>query len=395
MPRAEQQQPLLAAQQRRPDSYLFPRWWFVVMALPNILPGLVGTAFGSIVWPLAVAKLAGFQDKALVFALCAQVGVVMSWSAPFIGVWSDKTPPWIARRFGRRRPFIFVGGLSFWLGNLLNYIAIRGLSEPSPVLLGVGLVTMNLGGCISGPAFNAIVPETVPLPQRGLSITVQAWLTYICALLGNGVGWMLGEQTFPWLTDDLIWRANIAMVGLQVPLQLIACNGTAGWWRPEHSATELQPAPPPTRDAATATVGESGCGRSMVAAVREFIGSFRYPTYRWYWVFCAINTLANIIDTSFTFFWLQDCFTEFRFFGVSVATNVKSAVALQGMVISFLPIFTISLLQPQKWRERHGGRQVMLWSTALLYFVRPFSFVIWQGEFTLVLLWTIFQVQIQ
>jgi MFS family permease len=250
MPRAEQQlqqQPLSAApRRRRPDSYRFPRWWFVVMALPNILPGLVGTAFGSIVWPLAVAKLAGFQDKALVFALCAQVGVVMSWSAPFIGVASDRTPPWIATRFGRRRPFILAGGLCFWFGNLVNYIAIRGLSSPSPVLLGVGLVTMNLGGCISGPAFNAIVPETVPLAQRGLSITVQTWLVYICALLGNGVGWMLGEQTFPWLTDDVIWRANVAMVGVQVPLQLIACNGTHGWWQPEHTtAAEPKSSPPP------------------------------------------------------------------------------------------------------------------------------------------------------
>ena len=62
---------------RRPEGYLFPNWWFVCMAAPSILPGIFSTAFQSIVWPVAVANMAGFSDKAFVFAACGQVAMVM------------------------------------------------------------------------------------------------------------------------------------------------------------------------------------------------------------------------------------------------------------------------------------------------------------------------------
>ena len=373
-----------APSRRRPDNYRFPTWWFVVLSLPYFMPMLIGTAFVTVVWPVAIGRMAGYRDKALMYAAVGQVGNVLGWTSPFIGALSDRTPPWIARRFGRRRPFVAAGGACHLLGDILVYVAVSWLDEPSLLLLGVALVLKNIGLIIEGAAFSAIIPETVPLEQRGLSITIMSWLVAVFALAGSGIAWILGEGIFPWISTESIWRGNIFMVGLNVPLQLIACNGEAGWWKPEHTSVVMEP------PAAVGEPAERCCG--LVAAVRDFIGSFRLsPTYRNYWIFLAVNSFASMIDTSFTFFWLQDCFTEFRFFGVQVASNAKAAQGILGALGSFVPIFAISLLRPHKWRERFGGRQVVLWSSLLLYFARPFSFVIWQGEFSVVLLWAVFQ----
>jgi hypothetical protein len=195
-------------------DYRFPSWWFAVLAAPNVLPALFGTPFQSIVWPLAIADLAGYSNKQLLFAATGQVAMVMSWSAPFVGSWSDRVPLALARRFGRRRPFIVAGRFCSVAGNLLIYIgapstrpaAPRGRRPmatcPGPYgrisrssrsrclqchsvpfaarflrggltvcgllgtamerlrsapLLFAGLVLMNLGGCIASPAFAAVV----------------------------------------------------------------------------------------------------------------------------------------------------------------------------------------------------------------------------------------------
>jgi len=386
-------QPLLSSgakggYQRRPEGYRFPAWWFVCMAAPSILPGIFSTAFQSIVWPVAVANMAGFSNKAFVFAACGQVAMVMSWSAPLVGALSDRVPERFARAFGRRRPFIVAGRVCSVLGNALLYYAMVGLppEERSLTLLGAGLVAMNMGGCLASPAFNAVIPDTVPLEQRGLCITIGSWTANVCTVLGFGVGWMLGEGIF--FTDTMLWRINIVMWGLDMPFFLIACNGEAGLWKPEHLPAASKPESEP--EVASKKNDGSG-GGSCQTMVGSFVESFRYPTYKWYWIFLAMNAFSTMVETSFQFFWLQDCFPGgYFFFQWRVASNVKSAVALTGMITTFLSVVCIATLRPHWWRERFGGRQVILWGMLLNYFVRPFSFALFPGNFTLVLLWTAF-----
>jgi hypothetical protein len=308
----------------RPAGYRYPTWWFVVMAAPTILPGLFQTAFSQIVWPAAIASMAGFNEKAFVFAACGQVAMVMSWSAPFVGAFSDKVPLWLARRFGRRRPFIVAGRFCSVVGNLLIYIAMVGLDKPCAWLLGLGLVVMNLGGCLASPAFNAVVPDMVPLDQRGLCLTIGQWTSTTFGLLGWGVGWMLGEKIF--FTDALLWKINILMWGLDLPLFLIACNGEAGWWMSEHLADlEQEEEQEEEGDQQLAVLSGQGRGRGrgrggalgaclscgwsacvgFVAMVRDFVSSFKYPTYKWYWIWLAVNAFSGMVESSFQYFWLQ------------------------------------------------------------------------------------------
>jgi MFS family permease len=220
--------------------------------------GVFLTAFQSVVWPAAIADLAGFDNKAFVFAACGQVAVVMSWLAPTsatLGACTDRLlPGWVAQRFGRRRPFIVAGRIFSLAGNLLLYVALVALETPSIPLLAAGLVVMNLGGSLASPAFNAILPDTVPLEQRAACLTTVTWTASVCTLLGFGVGWLLGEGVV--FTDTLLWRINVAMWAVDLPILLIACNAEAGCWMPEYlpkGGTAAAAAAPPASPAAART----------------------------------------------------------------------------------------------------------------------------------------------
>ena len=186
-------------------------------------------------------------------------------------------------------------------------------------------------------------------------------------MTGFGVGWMLGEGIF--FTDDMLWKINIFMWGIDMPFFLIACNGEAGCWKPEHlttpdegpssadqskspaglSKTDSKPSTPKAvvdrRDREDYDTGlleeilsegdgsiESEESWAIVRMVTDFTSSFKCPAYRWYWIWLAVNAFSGMIETSFMFFWLQDCFPDgYYFFQFEIASNVKSAVALQGV----------------------------------------------------------------
>jgi hypothetical protein len=176
--------------------------------------------------------------------------------------------------------------------------------------------------------------------------------------------------------------------------------------------------------------------------VRDFVSSFKYPTYKWYWIWLAVNAFSGMVESSFQYFWLQvrllqsictarrshtvimgqwvlciqlrwlqDCFPSgYCFFGIEIASNVKSAISVQGalhavwsgshpptyrassgILTTVLTVVFVAMVQPHIWREKLGGRQVILWTQLLFYFVRPFSFALLQDNFTIVLLWTVWQ----
>ena len=149
-------------------------------------------------------------------------------------------------------------------------------------------------------------------------------------------GWMLGHGI--WVTDAFLWKMNIVMWGLDCPFFLIACNGVATLWAPEHLRLE---APSDVNDngyepaARSFSLWQSLCGwverfgiglcqvqqvfawnelndgyqlimMRMFVAVwwsgdwwvvcrqmsRDFASSFKYSTYKWYWIY--LGTLCSV-----------------------------------------------------------------------------------------------------
>ena len=71
-------------------------------------------------------------------------------------------------------------------------------------------------------------------------------------------------------------------------------------------------------------------------------------------------------------YWMQDTFTSgFYVFGFKVASNVQSAVALNGAVASIVGV-AVSW-SGSWWRDRFGGRQMVMLSS-IITLLTPFSY---------------------
>ena len=54
-----------------------------------------------------------------------------------------------------------------------------------------------------------------------------------------------------------------------------------------------------------------------------------------------------MIENSFNYYWLEDCFSDYRFFGYDIGVNnVKTAVALQGVILIGLSFVCIAVSKP-------------------------------------------------
>eukprot|EP01051_Picozoa_sp_SAG22_P009993 SAG22_NODE_872_length_6726_cov_2.255923_4_plen_355_part_00 len=200
------------------DAYDFPWWWFIYLCLPSVPGRLFGHALWSVIWPKTISDMAGYEYKALVLAACGQVGTVLGYSAPFVGAFSDQLPErWARRLGGRRRPFIVVGCLIGTVSCYITYDAAyrRPLTKWVYAELLFSMVLGSIGGCISGPPFSAIIPETIPVRQRGLCITIQSWFNTLINIGGNAIGYMVGEGIF--LTTDQVSKV---VSSLALPLEL-------------------------------------------------------------------------------------------------------------------------------------------------------------------------------
>jgi len=113
--------------------------------------------------------------KAVVLSQVTFYGAIVASIANLIaGAISDRT----TSRFGRRRPWMVVGGL----GAALAYLAIMHATTPLALIGGVILFQLTFNLCFS--ALVAVMPDRVPDTQKGL---VAAFLS-----LGNPIGTAAG-----------------------------------------------------------------------------------------------------------------------------------------------------------------------------------------------------------
>eukprot|EP01052_Picozoa_sp_SAG31_P043819 SAG31_NODE_7427_length_1691_cov_1.337312_2_plen_280_part_01 len=259
---------------------------------------------------LLSALLPGYQYKALVLAACGQVGTVLGYSAPFVGAFSDQlSDRWAKRLGGRRRPFIIVGTIIGTISCYMTYNAVyrRPLTKWVYAELLFSMILGSIGGCISVPPFSAIIPETIPVRQRGLCITIQSWFNTLINIGGNTIGYMVGEGLF--LTIDQVWWINIIHGPIMLPFVLLMANSRAfnqcsasGIWKPEKPIS-LAVKNRYARRARDAELREFSTGkkRGLVRLASKCLRSTRSLTtdcmYRSNarWMNCAISPLLLLI----------------------------------------------------------------------------------------------------
>lgn len=109
--------------------------------------------------------------------------IISLFMPPLIGKLSDQTPS----GFGRRRPYIVIGGLLLVLSTPLL------VDAGSMVIFLVGLALLLVGKNVLTPAYQGLMPDRVPEEQRGETAGFIGGMTLLGNVVGLGLAaWLLG-----------------------------------------------------------------------------------------------------------------------------------------------------------------------------------------------------------
>jgi MFS family permease len=146
--------------------------WFGLNAQSAaLLPIVIPT---QIVLFISSNQVGSAQQVLFLSWLILGASIISLFMPPLIGTLSDQT----SSGFGRRRPYIVIGGLLLVLSTPLL------VDSGSMVIFLVGLSLLLLGKNILTPAYQSLVPDRVPQEQRGETAGFVGGMT----ILGNVVG---------------------------------------------------------------------------------------------------------------------------------------------------------------------------------------------------------------
>jgi MFS family permease len=141
-------------------------WFALNFQFAALLPIVVPAQILLLVTPGTV----GSPQQALVLGGLAALGAITAVVLqPLVGALSDRT----ASRLGRRRPYIIAGGVLMLIG--LTLLAASHLI----VLYVVGLFLVVVANTVSGTAYQGLVPDKVPVKQRGVASGYMGLMTIL------------------------------------------------------------------------------------------------------------------------------------------------------------------------------------------------------------------------
>jgi MFS family permease len=170
--------------------------WFALNAqsaalLPIVIPA-------QIVLFITSKQVGSVQQVLFLSWLMIGASVISLFLPPLIGTLSDRT----RGGFGRRRPYIVVGGLLVILSTPLL------VNAGSLVIFVAGLALLLLGKNILAPAYQSLMPDHVPGEQRGETAGYVGGMTILGNVVGLGLAaFLLGRVNQHSLSISMI-RAN-------------------------------------------------------------------------------------------------------------------------------------------------------------------------------------------
>ncbi len=171
-------------------------------------------ALGLIILPSEVFKIAGTFNKGNALAFVLVPGAFVSlFSNPLFGFLSDRTGGKLAI-WGRRRPFILFGTLVN-IGGLLWMAAARDIPT-----LAIAYVIVQFSNNAAAAPFHALLPDIVPVEQRGLTSGVMGLLSIAGNIGGVIVAGIFVNSALPtaayyqglWLTYGIIIAVLVALM---------------------------------------------------------------------------------------------------------------------------------------------------------------------------------------
>jgi MFS family permease len=158
--------------------------WFGLNAQSSaLLPIVIPT---QIVLFISSNQVGSAQQVLFLSWLMIAGSIISLFMPPLIGKLSDQTPS----GFGRRRPYIVIGGLLLVLSTPLL------VDAGSMVIFVAGLVLLLAGKNILTPAYQGLMPDCVPKEQRGVTAGFVGGMTILGNVVGLGLAaWLLGGIT--------------------------------------------------------------------------------------------------------------------------------------------------------------------------------------------------------
>jgi len=164
-----------------PGQLILNTLWFGLNAQSSaLLPIVIPT---QIVLFISSNQVGSAQQVLFLSWLMVAASIISLFMPPLIGTLSDQT----SGGFGRRRPFIVIGGLLLVLSTPLL------VDAGSIVIFLVGLTLLLLGKNILTPAYQGLMPDRVPVEQRGETAGFVGGMTILGNVVGLGLAsWLLG-----------------------------------------------------------------------------------------------------------------------------------------------------------------------------------------------------------
>jgi MFS family permease len=281
-------------------------WWTAAVVLANV--GVFAAWLGPIQVLLAKqSEAVAPGNKEFVFGLVTGVGAAVSVVAnPAFGAISDRT----MSRHGRRVPWVVAGAL----GGAVGLLILAGAQVVGLMILGWCL--MQLFGNALLAAATAVVPDRVPVSQRGV---VGGWVA-ISQVLGALVGTALAAA-FAGYSLGYVACAVFLLVSV-VPYLL-------------RSGDERLLERPPF-------------------VLKEFLRGFwisprRYPDFGWAWLTRFLFNVGNALGTLYLFYYLQDeVGLDDADTGVLILTAIYSVCVL------------VTAIWCGRWSDRQARRKIFV-----------------------------------
>jgi MFS family permease len=311
---------------------------------------------------------AGNAQQALFLGAMAALGAVTALILqPTIGALSDRT----RTRFGRRRPFMLVGAVGLLVG-----LAMLALSHALALFI-AGLFIVLIANTVSSTASQGLVPDCVPVHQRGTASGFVGLMTLLGTVGSLAVASvLLGQSTSGGAATSgiahgaalfYIVAAGVLAVFATIPLLLIKENTWAhriGLHHARHSQEHADE----SNDS-----GESSADVARRGRWAALLHLWRQANFRWVFLTRAFVMLGLALFMTYI---------EYYFARVAHVTNFVQATAviailsLAGAVASTLLVGMLS--------DRIGRRapivavaSAFMAAAALIFVVAPGQIPLW------------------
>lgn len=269
--------------------------FMIMLALANTVLFMCYAGIGGLLLPMQISTIDP-AHKVVNLGIITSIAVLLALIGnPVAGALSDRT----FSRFGRRRPWIFVGAIVSAIALLLM------MNAQSIVMIFIGWSAFQLFSNFILAALTTIIPDQIPEAQRGTVSGIVGLATSVGSIIGTILIGIIMKSPAP---SYLL--LTILLLVILIPYSIF--------------------------------LRESALPREFVQRFRlgAFLKNFwvnprKHPDFAWAWLTRFIPIFGYFLGTGYLFYYLQDAVHYTRLFpgqgveqGVSTLTIVGTVMAI-------------------------------------------------------------------